>query len=80
MGAPETVPAGNPASKDLNFEIQLDLLPNIKLQPYDKLIATDFSVRVEKEETDNRLKNLASEYKTFEDKQDNSKSEIGDQG
>tara|TARA_B100001093_G_C26807849_1_gene1006249 strand:- start:749 stop:2086 length:1338 start_codon:yes stop_codon:yes gene_type:complete len=65
--------------KDLNFEIQLDLLPNIKLQSFDKLIATDFSVRVEKEETDDRLKNLASEYKTFEDKQDNSKSEIGDQ-
>ena len=65
--------------KDLNFEIKLDLLPEIKLQPFGKLSVTDYSIKVDKEETDNRLKNLASEYKTFEDKQDNSKSEMGDQ-
>ncbi len=65
--------------KDLNFVLELDLLPEIKLQPLDKVNATDYSIKVDKGETENRLKNLSNEYKVFEDKQSNSKSEIGDQ-
>ena len=65
--------------KDLNFELQLDLLPEIKLQSFEKFKATDYSIKVEKKELDQRLNNLANEYKSFEDKKDGIKSELGDQ-
>ncbi len=65
--------------KDLNFEIKLDLLPEIKLQNYQKFNAKEFSIKVEKTELDERLNNLVNDHKSFEDKKDNEKSKIGDQ-
>ncbi len=65
--------------KDLNFEIKLDLLPEIKLQKYEKFNAKEFTIKVEKAELDERLKNLASEHKNFKDKKENEKSILGDQ-
>ena len=65
--------------KDLNFEIKLDLFPEIKLQSFNKISVTDYIVKVDKEELDTRLKNLSKEYKNFENKEENLVSEIGDQ-
>ena len=65
--------------KDLNFELQLDLLPDIKLETLSKLRITDYSVKVDKNELDQRLENLTKEYKSFEDKKDGMKSALGDQ-
>tara|TARA_B100001057_G_scaffold497463_1_gene601626 strand:- start:835 stop:2193 length:1359 start_codon:yes stop_codon:yes gene_type:complete len=65
--------------KDLSFELQLDLLPEIKLQSFEKYKATEYLVKVEKDNLDERLNNLANEYKSFEDKKIDTKSEIGDQ-
>ncbi len=65
--------------KDLNFELQLDLLPEIKLQSFEKYKVLDYSVKVNKEVLDERLANLSSEYKSFEDKKNDSKAELGDQ-
>ena len=65
--------------KDLNFELQLDLLPEIKLKNIENYKASDFSVKVDKDVLDERLENLSKEYKTFEDKKIDTKSELGDQ-
>ena len=65
--------------KDLNFEITLDLLPEIKTQSLEKFKATNYSIKISNAELDDRLKNIANEYKSFEDKPSNSKSEKGDQ-
>ena len=65
--------------KDLNFELQLDLLPEIKLKSFEKFKATDYLVKVEKKELDDRLNNLLKEYKSFEEKKVEFKSELGDQ-
>ena len=65
--------------KDLNFELQLDLLPEIKLKSFEKFKATDYLVKVEKKELDDRLNNLIKEYKSFEEKKVELKSELGDQ-
>ena len=65
--------------KDLNFELQLDLLPEIKLKSFEKFKATDYLVKVEKKELDDRLNNLLKEYKSFEEKKVELKSELGDQ-
>ena len=65
--------------KDLNFELQLDLLPEIKLQNIKNFKASDYSVKVSKDVLDERLENLSKEYKIFEDKKNDTKSELGDQ-
>ena len=65
--------------KDLNFELQLDLLPEIKLKNIENYKALDYSVKVSKDVLDERLENLSKEYKTFEDKKIDTKSELGDQ-
>ena len=65
--------------KDLNFELQLDLLPEVKLKSLEKFKATDYLVKVEKKELDDRLNNLLKEYKSFEEKKVEFKSELGDQ-
>ena len=65
--------------KDLNFELQLDLLPEIKLQSFEKYKALDYSVKVGKEVLNERLANLSKEYKSFEDKKNDTKSLLGDQ-
>jgi FKBP-type peptidyl-prolyl cis-trans isomerase (trigger factor) len=65
--------------KDLNFELQLDLLPEIELQSFKKYKANEYSVKVDKDLLNERLTNLTNEYKSFEDKKNNTKSELGDQ-
>ena len=54
--------------KDLNFELQLDLLPEIKLQSFKNYSVSDYSVKVDKKVLDERLENLSNEYKSFEEK------------
>ena len=65
--------------KDLNFELQLDLLPEIKLQSFERFKASDYLVKISKDVLDERLNNLSNEYKSFEDKKNDAKSEMGDQ-
>ena len=65
--------------KDLNFELQIDCLPNIQLKPLDKYKATDYKIKIEKEIVEDKLKNISEQNKKFEDKKDNEKSRKGDQ-
>ena len=65
--------------KDLNFELQLDLLPEIKLQTFEKYKISEYLVKVSKDVLEDRLENLSKEYKSFEDKKSDAKSETGDQ-
>ena len=55
------------------------MLPDIKLEALDKFKVTDYSVKVDKKELDQRLENLTNEYKSFEEKKDGMKAELGDQ-
>ena len=65
--------------KDLSFELQLDLLPEIKLQTFEKYKISEYLVKVSKDVLEERLENLSKEYKSFEDKKNDAKSETGDQ-
>ena len=65
--------------KDLNYEIQIDCLPNIKLNPLDKITVDEYKIKIEKKIIENKLKNLAEQNKLFEDKKDEEKSVKGDQ-
>ena len=65
--------------KDLNFELQIDCLPDIKLKSLDKFKATEYKIIIEKKIIDDKIKELAEQNKKFEDKKDNEKAIIGDQ-
>ena len=65
--------------KDLNYELLIDCLPNIKLNPLEKLKANEYKIKIDKKIIEDKLKELANQNKQFEEKKDNEKSMIGDQ-
>ena len=65
--------------KDLNYELQIDCLPNIKLSPLEKFKANQYKIKIEKKIIEDKLKEIAEQNKKFEDKKDNERSIVGDQ-
>ncbi len=65
--------------KDLNYELMIDCLPNIKLNPLEKIKANEYKIKIDKKIIEDKLKELANQNKQFEDKKENEKSIIGDQ-
>ena len=63
--------------KDLNYELQIDCLPNVSLKNFDKFKATSFKVKIEDKIIEEKLKEIAIQNKQFEDK--NEKAIKGDQ-
>ena len=63
--------------KDLNYELQIDCLPNVSLKSFEKLKATSFKVRIEDTVIEDKLKEIANNNKQFENK--NEKAIKGDQ-
>ena len=70
--------AGQP-KKDLNYEIQIDCLPSVKLNSFDKFKATSYKVKIEEKIVDEKLKDIANQNKQFENKKENEKAVKGDQ-
>jgi trigger factor len=65
--------------KDLNYELQIDCLPNVTLKSFDKFKATSFSVKIEDKIIEEKLKEIANQNKQFQDKNENEKAINGDQ-
>ena len=65
--------------KDLNYTLEVDSLPEIKLASFEKFSATEFLVKIEKKLIDEKILDIAKNNKTFSDKKDNEKAEIGNQ-
>ena len=65
--------------KDLNYELQIDSLPEIKLKPFDKYKATEFKVKIEEKIINQKLDEISKQNKQFEDKKDEEKAKLGDQ-
>ena len=65
--------------KDLNFELQIDCLPNVSLKSFEKFKATSFKVKIEEKIIEEKLKEISNQNKQFEDKNDNEKALKGDQ-
>ncbi len=65
--------------KDLNYELQIDSLPEIKLKSFEKYKAIEFKIKIEDKVVNEKLKELSSQNKKFEDKQKDEKARIGDQ-
>ena len=65
--------------KDLNYELEIDCLPSVSLKSLDNFKATDFNVKIEDKIIDEKLKEIASQNKQFEDKNEKEKAIKGDQ-
>ena len=65
--------------KDLNYELQIDSLPEIKLQSFNQFIATEFKVKIEEKIINEKINELSNQNKLFENKKNNEKAKIGDQ-
>ena len=64
--------------KDLNYTIELETLPNIKLKPLDKIRAIDYEISVEKDAIEKRINEIAKNQQNFSDKQESEKANFGD--
>ena len=65
--------------KDLNYELQIDSLPDIKLKSFEKYTAVEYKVKIEDKIVDEKLKEISKHNKKFEDKEEKDKAKIGDQ-
>ena len=64
--------------KNLDYTIELETLPEIKLKPLNKIKVTDYEVSVDKNIVDKRISEIAKGQQNFHDKKENEKSEKGD--
>ena len=64
--------------KDLNYTIELETLPNVKLKPLDKIRAIDYEISIEKDVIEKRINEIAKNQQNFSDKQESEKANFGD--
>jgi len=64
--------------KDLDYTIELETLPDIKVKPLETIKATEYNVDIDKNIIDKRISEIAKSQQNFEDKKENEKSEKGD--
>ena len=63
--------------KDLNYELQLDTLPEIKLNPINKIQAKEYQVNVEDKIIQEKIQELSSNNKNFVETKNDHKAEKG---
>ena len=54
--------------KDLNYTLEIDELPSIKLQSLDAVKFTDYEVKITEKETKERIDDIAKNQNNFKDK------------
>ena len=64
--------------KDLDYTLEVDELPSIKLQSLDVIKFNDYEVKVTEDETKKRIENIAKNQNNFKDKNENEIAENGD--
>ena len=79
-------PAGQPKldlksygeGKDLNYTIEVNELPSIKLQSLDTIKSIDYEIKVTEEEAKKGIDNIAKNQNNFKDKDQNETAKNGD--
>jgi len=64
--------------KDLNYTLEIDELPVIKIQSLDNIKFTDYEIEVTEDEVEKRIDDIAKNQKKFIDKKENEISQNGD--
>ena len=64
--------------KDLNYTLEIDELPSIKLKSIENIKFTDYEINVTEDETQKRINNIAKNQNNFKDKNEKEFAENGD--
>jgi trigger factor len=64
--------------KDLNYTIEIDELPNVKIQSLDKIKYTNYEIQVSENDLKKRIDDIAKNQNNFKVKDENQKAEDGD--
>ena len=64
--------------KDLNYTLEIDELPSIKLQSLDNIKFTDYEIKATEDEIKKRIDDIAKNQNNFKDKSENESAENGD--
>ena len=64
--------------KDLNYTLEIDELPTIKLNPLSSVKFTDYEIKVSEEETKKRINEIAKSQNNFKDKSEKETAKDGD--
>ena len=64
--------------KDLNYTLEIDELPTIKIQTLDNIKFTDYEIKVTEDEVKKRIDDIAKNQRNFIDRKENDPSQNGD--
>ena len=64
--------------KDLNYTLEIDELPSVKLKSLDTIKFTNYEIKVSEHETEKRIDDIAKNQKNFKEKSVNEVAENGD--
>ena len=64
--------------KDLNYTLEIDELPSIKIQSLENIKFTDYEIKVTEDEIKKRIDDIAKNQNNFKDKSENESAENGD--
>jgi len=64
--------------KDLNYTLEIDELPTIKIQSLDNIKFTDYEIKVTEDEVKKRIDDIAKNQRNFIDRKENESSQSGD--
>ena len=65
--------------KDLNYELEIDSLPDIKLESFEKYEATEYKTKIEEQIISDKLQEISNQHKQFTDKKEGEVAKLGDQ-
>jgi len=64
--------------KDLNYTLEIDELPSIKLKSIENIKFIDYEIKVTEKETEKRIDDIAKNQNNFKDKNENENAKNGD--
>jgi len=64
--------------KDLNYTLEVDELPSIKIQSLESISFTDYEVNITEKETKKRIEDIAKNQNNFKEKKENESAQDGD--
>ena len=64
--------------KDLNYTLEIDELPSVKLQSLENIKFTDYEIKVTEDEIKKRIDDISKNQNNFKDKSENESAENGD--
>jgi len=64
--------------KDLNYTLEIDELPSIKLKPIENIKFVDYEIKVTEKDIEKRIDDIAKNQNNFKDKKENETAKNGD--